>query len=322
MKTDEHCKHFPLQRRVDAVINRIEMIIWVWVQMSNPNGDPRNEGNPRTTPLGHGYISADSFKRWLRNALETYFGGHLLIPQSGSIGDVVEKLIADSGKKAKDFAGASGEAVLAKLVTDYFIDARLFGGLITKPISIGLRGPVKIHLAESVDQVRLVFHKGVRKSHASSKGSKGETEVEDQETSDANDADQKHGVFTSRVMVHAGLYPFTVEVDGEQARKNGLTYGDLDDLITASLSMYSWFGSSVRSNVAVRRIDIWQHSHPRGTVTAGLMPRMTKAKAAGTEPVQAFEDYSIETPQTPQGVTHTVVRPEDALGVVEAEAAE
>jgi Cas7 group CRISPR-associated protein Csh2 len=289
------------------------MVVAVCVYKSNPNGDPRNEGNPRMTELGTGYISPESFRRWCRNGLERYFGGKLLIPVEGAVGDGVDQLIKESGMKKKDFEGASGGAELEKLVCGYFIDARLFGGLITKPISRGIRGSVKIDIAESVNPLRLIFHKGVRKSHSS------QEEATTAAQEEANDEKLKNGVFTSRVFVHFGLYPFTVEIDGEQAQKNGITYGDLDDMIETFLSMYSWFGSAVRSKVVVERIDIWQHSHPRGSCPASLLPMETKfVPRVIDEPVQSFKDYEVRVPTPPNGVTHSVIRPTDCLNLAEA----
>lgn len=313
------CKHFPKQRRSDTVLNRIEVLALLWVNMSNPNGDPRNGGAPRVTPSGHGYISADSFKRHCRNALELYFDGKLLIPMEGAIGDVIAEVIAASGKTVKDFTGTNEKvASLVDLVLAHCIDMRLFGGVGTKPVQFSRRGSVKIHLAESVDPIHLVYHKGTRKSHASSKEAKeGASQTEIDKLNAANSAEQMNGIFTERVLVHRALYRFVAEIDGEQAKKNKVTYGDLDDMLESWLSMYSWFGSASRSDVTVRRMDVWEHSHPRGSITAGLLPMMTTTKSGDNDP-QAFEDYAVETPKCPPGVRHWTIRPEDVLQVAMA----
>jgi len=123
---------------------RREFLFLYDIRMGNPNGDP-DENRPRVLPDGTFYVTDVRLKRFVRDYLKTQ-GHDILVdaPESGTTnltGRVQQHLRPADQAEAKC-------AELVRIMTDSFIDARLFGSSLAfkdwdaKPVPKTLTGAV------------------------------------------------------------------------------------------------------------------------------------------------------------------------------------
>ena len=138
--------------------NKIDFAVLVMVTNANPNGDPLNGNRPRETYDGFGEISDVCIKRKIRNRLQDM--GEDIFVQSNERVDDGYKSLSDRAKGNEIMKKA-----LEKNDTDAYereacktwIDVRAFGQVFAfngeKGMSIGVRGPVSIQSAFSVEPI-------------------------------------------------------------------------------------------------------------------------------------------------------------------------
>lgn len=138
--------------------NKIDFVALVSVTMANSNGDPLNGNRPRTDYNGYGEISDVCIKRKIRNRMQDL--GHKIFVQSedrcdDGFGSLRERATATM-KKIKD----REESV--RLACETWLDVRSFGQVFAygegkkgDGVSIPIRGPVSIHMAQSVSRWKL-----------------------------------------------------------------------------------------------------------------------------------------------------------------------
>ena len=161
---------------MNALQNKIDFAIVLSVTNANPNGDPLNGGRPRTDYAGVGEISDVCLKRKLRDRLQEE--GQPIYVQSDDNrkqGDGYRSL----EERAKGTLGHKfGGPQTAELACKAWFDVRAFGNLFAikakkKPkkedaaventaseesdaaVSVGIRGPVTIQSAFSVEPVEV-----------------------------------------------------------------------------------------------------------------------------------------------------------------------
>ena len=142
-----------------VVKNKIDFVGIVSVHNANPNGDPLNGNRPRITDRGHGEISDVALKRKIRNRWMEM--GESVFVQSDDnrvddFGSLRER--ADSNEGLKD-AGKDRDKYVDAACSEW-LDVRAFGQLFAfkgagkgSGVSVGIRGPVTIQSAFSVDPV-------------------------------------------------------------------------------------------------------------------------------------------------------------------------
>ena len=139
--------------------HKIDFVALVSVTMANSNGDPLNGNRPRTDYAGYGEISDVCIKRKIRNRMQDL--GHNIFVQSesrcedgyGSLSERASAVLKDVKDREK----------YAKKACETWLDVRTFGQVFafkdtkkdTKGLSVGVRGPVSVHQAVSVDPVEV-----------------------------------------------------------------------------------------------------------------------------------------------------------------------
>ena len=136
-----------------------DFAVVIVVSHANPNGDPLDGNRPRETYDGHGEISDVCLKRKIRNRLMDM--GESVFVQSADNNDDGYKSL----KERADAAGILKEKDPEKLRTEAcekWIDVRAFGQLFAfkkgsdkDSVSLGIRGPVTIQSAFSVDPIEI-----------------------------------------------------------------------------------------------------------------------------------------------------------------------
>ena len=141
---------------MSALQNKIDFALVIAVSNANPNGDPLNGNRPRETYEGFGEISDVCLKRKIRNRLMD-MGECVFVQSDDRCTDGFRSLKerADAVKELKtkdrDEYGARRLRNLARCA-QFLVRVFAFkSGSKDDGVSVGVRGPVSIHPAFSVD---------------------------------------------------------------------------------------------------------------------------------------------------------------------------
>ncbi|EOS54451.1 type I-C CRISPR-associated protein Cas7/Csd2 [Paenibacillus barengoltzii] len=263
--------------------HKIDFAVILSVTKANPNGDPLNGNRPRQNYDGHGEISDVAIKRKIRNRLLDM--GEKIFVQS-------DDRKVDDFKSLRERADAHPELAkmlksknasadeFAKLACQEWIDVRSFGQVFAfkgSELSVGVRGPVSIHTATSIDPIDIVSTQ-ITKSVNSVTG--------DKRSSDT--MGMKH-------RVDFGLYLFKGSINTQLAEKTGFTEEDAEKIKQALITLFENDSSSARpdGSMEVHKVYWWNHSSKLGQYSSAKVHRSLKVYSTAPEP-KRFEDYTIE----------------------------
>lgn len=265
---------------------KIDFAVLVSVKKANPNGDPLNGNRPRQNYDGYGEISDVAIKRKIRNRLQ----------------DMGESIFVQSNDRNKDeFKSlrerAEGNPELQKLIKskqisndefaavacNQWIDVRSFGqvfafkGSGAGGVSVGVRGPVSIHTATSIDPIDITsmqITKSVNSEPGKEKGS--------------DTMGMKH-------RVDYGLYVFYGSINTQLAEKTGFTKEDAGKIKEALVTLFENDASAARpdGSMEVHKVFWWEHNSKLGQFSSAKVHRSVEIKSKTEEP-KSFDDYSIE----------------------------
>lgn len=208
---------------------KIDFALVFAAKNANPNGDPLGGNRPRTTSDGLGEVSDVCLKRKIRNRLQEL--GEEIFVQSDENNKDGKKSLSDRFNSflvtlSKD-EQKSKDIVTAK-VCEKWIDVRSFGQVFafkkgdnTAEVSIGVRGPVTIQSAFSVEPV-------VIESIQITKSVNSETTADGKKSSDT--MGMKHRVNKAIYVTYGSISP-------QLAEKTGFTDTDAATIKKAILSL-------------------------------------------------------------------------------------
>ena len=153
-----------------ALTKKIDFIGFIMVERSNPNGDPLNGNQPRTDYNGYGEISDVCLKRKVRNRLQDV-GEKILVQSNERVDDGCDSIRSrveanpamEKPLKMKD-KEQGRTRIFADEACKAWMDVRSFGQVFAlkeakkqgvDSVSVGVRGPVSIHTAVSLDPVTI-----------------------------------------------------------------------------------------------------------------------------------------------------------------------
>jgi CRISPR-associated protein Csd2 len=266
--------------------HKIDFAVVLSVKKANPNGDPLNGNRPRQNYDGHGEISDVAIKRKIRNRLQDM--GESIFVQSNdrsidgfnSLRERAEANLALQ-KILKSKNGSSDE--FAKIACEQWIDVRSFGQVFAfkgsgsgTGVSVGVRGPVSIHTATSVDPIDITsmqITKSVNSEPGKEKGS--------------DTMGMKH-------RVDFGLYVFYGSINTQLAEKTGFTNEDAEKIKQALVTLFENDASSARpdGSMEVHKVYWWEHNSKLGQYSSAKVHRLLEIKSNVEEP-KSFEDYTI-----------------------------
>lgn len=273
--------------------NKIDFALVFSVKNANPNGDPLNGNIPRLTLDGHGEISDVCLKRKIRNRLQD--AGEAIFVQSDDYRkDEFKSLKARADSVLKDVS--KDREKYQSLACQTWIDVRSFGQVFAfkgSDLSVGVRGPVTIQPAFSVDAINVTSLQ-ITKSVNS----------EDKEGKKASDTmGMKHSV-------DFGLYKTFGSINPQLAELTGFSDEDSEKIKNAILHIFDNDASSARPEGSMEVIALywWKHNSKAGQYSSAKVHRtlqITK-KDVKTE-AKSANDYIIETKDlaglTPQVLT-------------------
>jgi len=257
-----------LQHKIDfAVIFR--------VKNANPNGDPLNGNRPRTDYSNYGEMSDVSIKRKVRDRLlERWINdgkneddGNMIFVQS-------DDRKADNAKSLRDRAEAGlgkelGTSKTAELACKKWLDVRAFGQLFALKsnkkagkkkedgsndegdtgVSIGIRGPVTIQSAFSVEPIDVTSLQITKSVSGEGDGSKRGSDT----------MGMKH-------RVDHGVYVFFGSMNPQLSEKTGFSGADAEAIKAVLPKLFDNDESSARpaGSMEVLKVIWWQHNCKAG----------------------------------------------------------
>ncbi|MBP3796366.1 MAG: type I-C CRISPR-associated protein Cas7/Csd2 [Ruminococcus sp.] len=279
--------------------NKIDFSVIMTAKNANPNGDPLNGNRPRENYDGFGEISDVCIKRKLRNRLQDM--GEKIFVQSDDRCDDGFKSLHDRAKGCETLAALSkakntDRDEYAKAACAEWTDVRSFGQVFAfkgDPVSVGVRGPVSIQMAESISPVDIV-------SMQITKSVNGESGKE----SKASDT------MGSKHRVDFGLYVFHGSINVQLAEKTGFTEEDAEKIHEALETLFENDCSSARpeGSMEVRRVYWYRHDSKTPKNSLAKVHRLLKViLKEGIDRPRCFEDYDI-TLGTIDGLTPEIFK--------------
>ncbi|AJY75567.1 type I-C CRISPR-associated protein Cas7/Csd2 [Paenibacillus beijingensis] len=265
--------------------HKIDFAVVLSVTKANPNGDPLNGNRPRQNYDGYGEISDVALKRKIRNRLQDM--GESIFVQSNdrktdSYGSLRERADANAEleKILKSKSGSSDE--FSSIACREWLDVRSFGQVFAfkadkgAGVSVGIRGPVSIHTATSIDPIdisSMQITKSVNSEPGASRGS--------------DTMGMKH-------RVDSGVYIFFGSINTQLAEKTGFTNEDAEKFKNALVTLFENDASSARpeGSMEVHKVYWWEHNSKLGQYSSAKVHRSLSFERLAEEP-NAFEDYEF-----------------------------
>ena len=273
---------------------KIDFAVIFEVHKANPNGDPLNGNHPRQDFNGFGEVSDVAIKRKLRNRLQDE-GESILVQSDERRSDAFRSIrdrvasVEELNKILTKGKGTSEEELSAeKLVCEHWYDVRTFGQVFAfknDKISLGIRGPVSIHTATSVDPIDITSMQ-ITKSVNSVTNQKNPNE----KTSDT--MGMKH-------RVDFGVYVFYGSINPQLAERTGFTYEDAQKLKEALRTLFVNDASSARpeGSMEVHKLFWWEHNSKLGQYSSARVHRTVNIERTKNAAKPSIADYKITVKQ-------------------------
>lgn len=266
--------------------HKIDFAVVFSVENANPNGDPLNGNRPRQNFDGYGEVSDVCLKRKIRNRLQD-IGESIFVQSNDRSIDGFSSLRerADNNEKLKELSkGKKADPVLyEKAACESWFDVRAFGQVFAfkaekkgEGVSVGIRGPVSIHPAISIDPINITsiqITKSVNSEPGEKKGS--------------DTMGMKH-------RVDFGVYKFYGSINTQLAEKTGFTNEDAEKIKQALITLFENDASSARpeGSMEVHKVFWWEHNSKLGQYSSAKVHRSLEVKSKVENP-KFFEDYEI-----------------------------
>lgn len=250
--------------------NKIDFAVVLRVTHANPNGDPLNGNRPRADYDGHGEITDVCIKRKLRDRLLE--SGQSIFVQS-------DDRRKDDFKSLKARADAAlgkklGSSETAKLACEQWFDVRAFGQLFAfkadkkgkkdadgegdSGVSIGIRGPVTVQSAFSVEPVDVSSTQITKSVSGEGDGSKRGSDT----------MGMKH-------RVDKGVYVFFGSMNPQLAERTGFSEKDAEAIKQVLPKLFENDASSARpdGSMEVLKVVWWKHDCKSGQYSSAKVHR-------------------------------------------------
>lgn len=280
-----------------SINNKYDFKVIFSVKNANPNGDPLNGNRPRQNFDGFGEVSDVCLKRKIRNRMQD-LGESIFVQSNDRVTDNFKSLKdrADGDEELKKILGKKKNAdadIFAQIACKNWLDVRAFGQVFAfkgSDLSVGVRGPVSIQLAESVDTIdisSMQITKSVNSVTSEGKGS--------------DTMGMKH-------FVNFGVYEFNGSINPQLAEKTGFSAADAEKIYEALCTLFENDASSARpdGSMVVEKVYWWKHEGKLGQYSSAKVHHSVKIEK-NPDIVQArnFNDYLI-TEETLPGLTPKV----------------
>lgn len=258
-------------------------LLVIEVRDSNPNGDPDRESDPRQRPDKRGEISPVSFKRKIRDLIQSDLDSSERGPVWDSVAasfasplDPAQFCILESRGRVRD---KIKQEVKNKTFVSKYWDARVFGCTFLEEKESHIRtGVVQFGMGVSVSPILIKRYTNTNKP-----GVEGDT-------------DCGMAPLAYRVVEH-GVYLMPFCINPTAAEKSGCRKRDIDILLKVIPFAYPHNPSAMRPFVEIRHAWYMEHNSPLGSCSDfALIDAMKPTRKAGSDlekPSKAWEEYEL-----------------------------
>ena len=274
--------------------NKIDFEVIVAVDHANPNGDPLNGNRPRTTYAGNGEISDVCIKRKRRNRLQD-MGENIFVQSNDRCDDGYDSLKKRATSVISDYKSSDE---FAEKACQQWIDVRSFGQVFAfkgkekgEGVSVGVRGPVSIHQALSVNPIDINSMQ-ITKSVSGESGDKKGTDT----------MGTKH-------MVEYGVYMIKGSINVQLAEKTGFTEEDAEKIKESLRTLFINDASAARPDGSMEVVKVywWKHNNKMGQYSTAKVHRsLSVCLREGVVYPQSIDDYQIELHEL-EGLTPEII---------------
>ncbi|MFP4974215.1 type I-C CRISPR-associated protein Cas7/Csd2 [Paenibacillus sp. CN-4] len=267
--------------------HKIDFAVVLSVRNANPNGDPLNGNRPRQNYDGYGEISDVCIKRKIRNRLQDM--GETILVQSDdrrndSFRSIKERV--DANLEVQEFAKGKKQnnELYAQAACQAWMDVRSFGQVFAfsgTDVSVGIRGPVSVHTAVSVNPVYISSMQITKSVNA--------VTPKDPNKKSSDTMGMKH-------RVDFGLYVVYGSINTQLAEKTGFTREDADKIREALRTLFENDTSSARpdGSMEVHRVYWWEHNTKLGQYSSAKVHRSLEITLKdNVEEPRSYLDYNF-----------------------------
>lgn len=265
---------------MSALNHKIDFVAFISVAMANSNGDPLNGNRPRTDYNGFGEISDVCIKRKLRNRMQDQ-GARIFVQSDDRCDDGQDSL---SSRASAEMGKIKSKEEYARKACETWADVRAFGQVFAfksnekSGVSVGVRGPVSIHQAVSVDPVDVISMQITK----SVNGEPGEKKSSD--------------TMGSKHYVKYGLYKLKGAVNVQLAEKTGFSQEDALLLKECLRTLFVNDASSARPDGSMEVVKLFwfDHNCKDGQYSSARVHRSVQAVLKeGVGVPRSADDYLI-----------------------------
>ena len=270
--------------------NKIDFAVVFSVKNANPNGDPLNGNRPRETYDGYGEVSDVCLKRKIRNRMIDL--GHPVFVQSDERNVDGIRSLSERAEAAPELkAAGKDKEKYAAAACEKWMDVRTFGqvfafkskgkkgnGTEGDGVSVGVRGPVSIQTAVSVEPIDISSMQ-ITKSVNS----------EPSEKKSSDTMGMKH-------RVDFGMYVTYGSINHQLAEKTGFSDEDAEVIRQILLTLFENDASSARpdGSMEVCKVIWWKHNSFLGQYSSAKVHRSLQVrKKAGVEIPKSSEEIAV-----------------------------
>lgn len=286
-----------LQKKIDfAVVFR--------VTKANPNGDPLNGNRPRTDYDGYGEVTDVCIKRKMRDRLlERWVAngrnedGNMIFVQSDDRKEDEAGSLKARAESALGNKFGSGET--RKLACERWFDVRAFGQLFavktkagkTKKdqedeegdtgVSIGIRGPVSVQSAFSVEPVSQFLTS---------------TQITKSVSGEGDGSKRSSDTMGMKHRVDRGIYVFFGSMNPQLAVKTGFSDADAKAIKDVLPKLFENDASSARpeGSMEVVKVIWWQHNSKAGQYSSAKVHRTLTVNPDGSLSLGSLDGLTPE----------------------------
>ena len=273
---------------------KIDFTLFVSVDNANPNGDPLNGNRPRISMDGYGEISDVCIKRKIRNRLQD-MGENIFVQSNDRCDDGYDSLKKRATSVISDYKSSDE---FAEKACQQWIDVRSFGQVFAfkgkekgEGVSVGVRGPVSIHQALSVNPIDINSMQ-ITKSVSGESGDKKGTDT----------MGTKH-------MVEYGVYVIKGSINVQLAEKTGFTEEDAEKIKESLRTLFINDASAARPDGSMEVVKVywWKHNNKIGQYSTAKVHRsLSVCLREGVVYPQSIDDYQIELHEL-EGLTPEII---------------
>ncbi|HEL0572985.1 CRISPR-associated protein, Csd2 family [Streptococcus equi subsp. zooepidemicus Sz35] len=232
--------------------HKIDFMVTVEVKEANANGDPLSGNMPRTNAKGYGLMSDVSIKRKIRNRLQD-MGQSIFVQANERIEDEFRSL---ENRFSAQFDKNDKDDDIERRANKLWLDVRSFGQVFTYlKKSIGVRGPVSISMAKSLEPVVISSLQITRSTNG---------------MEPKGDSSRSSDTMGTKHFVDYGIYVIKGSINAHFAEKTGFSEEDADIIKQALVSLFENDASSARpeGSMRVREVFWFTHSSKLGNVSS------------------------------------------------------